>query len=946
MEKIVLISAYIDKALYASCVTENPFVRDDPSCVAIGFDNSSDNLAVPVHYNRFLDEWDYNDAAWFVFCHSDWELRENLAPLLCHLDRNTLYGPLGAILYDNGDGSFTREYRGQCFEKKRDGSNERLQHCSIRHTGALVDTFDGQCFIVHSSLIARYQLRFDENLHFDLYVEDFCVNTLEKHDIKSRILNVRCCHWSPVAGGEKRQQYHSDLAYINQKYPGICRTGTASLLGGASQVVESLCRHILPQIVRFGHDDDPQGKIYHIEVNPDKPNDSKTILFHYVSRGSVVLDVGCACGDLGIALKRFKQCDVHGFEYHPTSIDIARDTGAYTKVHQTDLNGIEDNAYPEYFGKFDAIVFGDVLEHLYNPEETMRKLLAYLKPGGFLLLSIPNVAHASIIANLLRGDFSYTEIGLLDKTHVRFFTRRSIPVFLARNRLVIREHQYAVLPIQGFQSENPYPHLPAAVMKTLFDEPHSFVCQYVIKAQLDEIGSFDDCLAKNTMLHTLDENANPYWKLCRDQAFAQYPAARTVHTQAGENTGMMLHDAARYAEFITLRNVLDHTQKSPDFVPLTQEKADFSGIDVKLIAFYLPQFHAFSLNDQWFGKGFTEWTNVTRAIHQYVGHYQPRQPIDMGFYNLNDINVMKRQVELAKLYGIHAFCFHYYWFSGTRLMEKPIFNWLRHPEIDFPFCLNWANENWSKRWDGGNEEVLYKQELLEGDDEKFFADILPFFRDPRYIKIDGKPLFLIYRPHLFPKERCLQFTRVMRELADKHGFPGMLLLAVNSYGFEENPAPYGLDGIVEFPIHGMGKHGLQSLTPNGFVNPFFEGIIADGADYVKQKRFLFDVDFKLFKGVCPGWDCSPRKAYSRALVIEGITPALYKEWLVHCLEYTRKRHVGPERLIFINAWNEWGERAYLEPDSRYGYAYLQATREALLWENEVFENADQTKKTL
>jgi 2-polyprenyl-3-methyl-5-hydroxy-6-metoxy-1,4-benzoquinol methylase len=929
MEKIVLISAYIDKALYTACVTENSFVRDHPCCVTAGFDNSAENLPVPIRYNQFLDEWDYGEAAWFVFCHSDWEVREDLAPLLRHLDRNTLYGPIGAILYGNSDGSFTSEYRGQCFEKKRDGSNERVLHCPVHHTGALVDTFDCQCLIVHSSLIAGHHLRFDENLHLDLYVEEFCIGAREKHGIESRILSIQCCHWSPLDGMDERrmQHYRSALAHIEKKYPGICRAGVISLLGGASQVVESLCRKIGAQVVSVEHGSDPRGEIYHVEVTPDKPNDPKTILFHYVSPGSVVLDVGCACGDFGIALKRFKQCDVHGLEYNPTSVTITRSTGAYTKVHQVDLDEIRDNAYPEYFGKFDAIVLGDVLEHLYDPEDTLRKLLAYLKPGGFLLLSLPNMAHASIIANLLRGDFSYTEFGLLDKTHLRFFTRRSIPVFLACNRLVIREHHYTVIPIQGFQPENPYPYLPVATITALLDEPHSFVCQYVIKAQLDEIGSFADCLAKNTVLHALDENDNPYLKLFRGQAFAQYPPP---HQQADGNMTPALRDAVRYAEFVTTKNVQEQLRKFPDFVPLTEKKADLSGVDTKLIAFYLPQFHAIPLNDQWWGKGFTEWINVTRAIPQYVGHYQPRQPIDMGFYDLNDIDVMKRQVELARLYGIHAFCFHYYWFSGTRLMEKPIFNWLEHPEIDFPFCLNWANENWSKLWDGGNQEVLYQQELLEGDDEKFFTDILPFFQDPRYVRINGKPLALVYRPHLFPKERCLRFTRIMRELADQHGFPGLFLLAVNSFGFEENPASYGLDGIVEFPIHCMGKHGLRSLTPKGFVNPFFDGIVADGADYVKQKRFLFDVDFKLFKGVCPGWDNSPRKAYSKALVIEGITPAVYKEWLGHCLEYTRAHHAEQERLVFINAWNEWGESAYLEPDSRYGYAYLQATREALL----------------
>jgi 2-polyprenyl-3-methyl-5-hydroxy-6-metoxy-1,4-benzoquinol methylase len=927
MEKIILISAYLDKALYSVCVTENPFVRDNPSCITVGFDNSTENLSIPVRYNQFLDKWDDDEAAWFVFCHSDWEIREDLAPLLRHLDRNTLYGPIGPIFYSNGDGSFTQEYRGQCHEKKRDGSNERLQYCSVHHTGALVDTFDCQSLIVHSSLIARHLLRFDEALHFDLYVEDFCIDALEKCGIKSRILNIQCCHWNTIDNpADIRPGYATDLAYIDKKYPGICRAGMASLLGGARQIVEPLCKYVLPRIVYVGQSD-PKGKLYQSDVSPDNPNHPKTMMLHYVSPGSVVLDVGCACGDFGIALKRFKQCDVHGFECNPTSIDIARKTGAYTEVHPVDLNEIQDNACPEYFGKFDVIAFGDVLEHLYDPEDVSRKLLAYLKPGGFLLFSLPNVAHASIIANLLRGDFSYTELGLLDKTHIRFFTRHSIPVFLARNRLVIREHQYTVIPIQGSQFENPYPHLPTAVTTALFSEPHSFVCQYVIKAQLDEIRDFDDCLAENRVLHILDENANPYLKLCRDKAFAQYPPPPP---KSDGNMTHSLRGAAQYAEFITVKNVLEHLQKTPDFVPLARERADFSCVDAKLIAFYLPQFHAFPLNDEWWGKGFTEWNIVTRAIPQYFGHYQPRQPIDMGFYNLEDIDVMKRQVELARLYGVHAFCFHYYWFSGTRMMEKPIFNWLSHPEIDFPFCLSWANENWGKLWDGGDKEVIYKQELLDGDDEKFFSDILPFFLDSRYIRINGKPLFLIYRPHLFPRERCLRFTRTMRELADKHGFPGLFMLAVNSHGFEENPAPYGLDGVVEFPIHCMRKHGLRNLTPSGFVNPFFAGNIADGADYVKQKRFLFDVDFKLFKGLCPGWDNSPRKAYTQALVVEGITPALYKEWLCHCLEYTRERHAEQERFVFINAWNEWGESAYLEPDSRYGYAYLQATREALL----------------
>jgi lipopolysaccharide biosynthesis protein len=383
-----------------------------------------------------------------------------------------------------------------------------------------------------------------------------------------------------------------------------------------------------------------------------------------------------------------------------------------------------------------------------------------------------------------------------------------------------------------------------------------------------------------------------------------------------------------YIDFFTERSV---QEESMDFVPLaTSTHHDFDLVDIKLIAFYLPQFHAFPLNDDWYGKGFTEWTNVTKAIPQYTGHYQPQLPIDMGYYDLNDMSVMRRQVELAKMYGIHAFCFHYYWFSGTRLMEKPIFNWLEHQDMDFPFCLNWANENWSKLWDGGNREVRYKQELLPGDDEKFFEDILPFLRDRRYITLRGKPLLLIYRPHLFPQERFLQFVQTVRKKSVEHGFPGLFICSVNSHSFQEDPSMWGLDAMVEFPPHCMLNHGLKEKSLDCYVNPHFEGHVWDGKDYVEQKKYLYETDYKLFKGVSPSWDNTPRKAYSNGSVIDDITPEVYKEWLSGCIDHTRKHHAEDERFIFINAWNEWAEGAHLEPDSRYGYAYLQATKDALM----------------
>jgi len=404
-----------------------------------------------------------------------------------------------------------------------------------------------------------------------------------------------------------------------------------------------------------------------------------------------------------------------------------------------------------------------------------------------------------------------------------------------------------------------------------------------------------------------------------DSAFVDFPGASVRDRKS-------LGD---YIAFITSRN---RAEESPEFVPMTTEKHDFSNLDAKCIAFYLPQFHAFPLNDEWFGKGFTEWTNVAKAIPQFTGHYQPQLPIDLGFYDLNDITVMRRQAELAKFYGLYGFCFHYYWFSGTRLMEMPIFKWLKHQEINFPFCLNWANENWSKLWDGGNKEVGYKQELKDGDDERFFADILPFFQDFRYIKVRGKPVFIVYQPHLFERTRCITFTEIMRKLAVENGFPGLFLIAANSHGFQENPAQWGLDAMLEFPPHGMLEHGLLPKHLNCFYNSHFRGQVWDGGDYVSKRRHLYTPDYKLFKGVFPSWDNTPRKAYSNSMVIDGVSPAHYKQWLMDCITYTRTHHDKDEQFIFINAWNEWAEGAHLEPDRRYGYAYLQATRDALLAE--------------
>jgi len=363
-------------------------------------------------------------------------------------------------------------------------------------------------------------------------------------------------------------------------------------------------------------------------------------------------------------------------------------------------------------------------------------------------------------------------------------------------------------------------------------------------------------------------------------------------------------------------------QSKNDFISIT-EIAYNNTNSVKPIAFYLPQFHSIPLNDENFGKGFTEWTNVTKAIPQFDGHHQPQLPIDVGFYDLSTDKVMYRQVELAKLYGIYGFCFHYYWFSGKRLLEKPLFNWLNNKELDLPFCLCWANENWSKLWDGGNREVMMEQKLRDGDDEKFFYDILPFFKDDRYIKIDNKPILIIYRLNLFDETRIKTFVKNIKRLALKEGFDGIYLIGAKAFNCF-NPQQYGADATVEFPPLHMKVEEISKK----YINKNFVGKIFELNSYVKEKKYMNDNDPTLYKTLFPGWDNTARKAKSNAAVFL-CNPELYKEWLSDLIKWTKANHKKEEQFVFVNAWNEWGEGAHLEPDQRYGYAYLQATKDAL-----------------
>ncbi|WP_421569138.1 glycoside hydrolase family 99-like domain-containing protein [Stenotrophomonas sp. PD6] len=342
-----------------------------------------------------------------------------------------------------------------------------------------------------------------------------------------------------------------------------------------------------------------------------------------------------------------------------------------------------------------------------------------------------------------------------------------------------------------------------------------------------------------------------------------------------------------------------------------------------LIAFYLPQFHPIAQNDAWWGKGFTEWRNVSRALPQFEGHVQPRLPADLGFYDLRNPQVMRDQAALAREYGIGAFCFYYYWFSGTTLLESPLRQWLADDSIELPFCLCWANENWARRWDGRGDDILIAQEHSAEDDIAFIAHVADYLRDRRALKVNGKPMLLVYRPHLLPDARAT--AQRWRQWCREHDIGEIHLAYVQ--GFERpDPRDIDFDAAVEFPPN---MSNPRSLTAEQYlINPDFHGDVRDWRELASEIGARALPEYPLYPGVNPGWDNEARRS-GRGRVYLHASPRGYRDWLSTTI-HQRLAPVPPDqRLVFINAWNEWAEGAVLEPDMRLGHAYLEATRQAL-----------------
>ena len=350
----------------------------------------------------------------------------------------------------------------------------------------------------------------------------------------------------------------------------------------------------------------------------------------------------------------------------------------------------------------------------------------------------------------------------------------------------------------------------------------------------------------------------------------------------------------------------------------------------RLIAFHLPQFHPTPENDAWWGKGFTEWTNVAKARPLFRGHYQPHIPADLGFYDLRLPEARHAQAELAKQYAIGGFCYYPYWFGdGRRILERPVNEILSSGEPDFPFCLCWANHSWNSIWQG-TSDMLMEQRYPGWDDHAAHFDwLLQAFTDKRYLTVDGKPIFAIYRPDDIPEVR--KVADFWRERAVKAGLPGLYLIGVSHFSPGWDPRERGLDAST-----------MQALPPRDGRIPWrhFATKIRLALKGNKHELSIWDyeevlpmllrrnkVEWTDFPLVLPNWDNTPRSGM-RGLVFENATPDLFRGLLREAISRVEDR-APDERIVFLKAWNEWAEGNYVEPDQKWGHAWLEAIRQEL-----------------
>jgi lipopolysaccharide biosynthesis protein len=354
---------------------------------------------------------------------------------------------------------------------------------------------------------------------------------------------------------------------------------------------------------------------------------------------------------------------------------------------------------------------------------------------------------------------------------------------------------------------------------------------------------------------------------------------------------------------------------------------------IRLIAFHLPQFHPIPENDAWWGKGFTEWTNVSRARPLFRGHYQPRHPADLGYYDLRLPETRAVQAELAQTYGIEGFCYWHYWFHGYRLLERPVEEILASGQPDFPFCLAWANESWSRSWLGDEREVLVEQTYSERDDVAHARWLAGAFADPRYIRVHGRPMLVVYKPRALPDAR--RTTDTFRGVCTRLGLPDPFLVGIDAHSYGTDMRDLGFDmtehhepqlGVLapdvfdDSPLRSKLKRNLKRGIPSAALKIYS---YAEATEAMARVR----PDFPHFPCCFVGWDNTARRG-RHAIVMVHSTPELFRGQL-GLMAKSVLHKPREERVVFINAWNEWAEGMYLEPDMKRGHAYLESVARVL-----------------
>ena len=474
-----IIAPVRDFLMYERCIHTNVHVRAD-DILKHSVDNREKNNNISIIYNEFIESLPMAEESWLIFCHEDFEFLSSPALALSHVDKEAVYGVFGARLVSSLSGNTYHEYIGKIFDKDKKGKNSRILGTDFVN-GTIVDTLDCQCVMVHSTIVHRYGLRFDPNLTFNLYAEDFCLEAKIKYGVPARVLNIPCCHHSQAHTLEDRPSFAVDLAYCDKKFKG------KGQFAGVCNVFNGDEGPVIRENILFQEPAPKDGSDIYRQVIDPKNNNLPVVLSAAMMRArSTILDVGCASGDNGIFLQKQLGASLWGMEYNPVSVERAKKTCVYTDVFHCDVDNFFLHDYGRFYHFFDHIFLGDVLEHVTNPLRALKKLAFLLKKGGTMLVSLPNLAHVYVLGNLLRHDFRYRDWGILDATHLRFFTYKSMARLFAGAGLKAKAGTATFLMPDEYPVLHTPKILPDAVYSLFSSDKKFFACQFVAALQASQ----------------------------------------------------------------------------------------------------------------------------------------------------------------------------------------------------------------------------------------------------------------------------------------------------------------------------------------------------------------------------------------------------------------------------------------------------------------------------